>query len=82
MKYYWYDHMLLRGRGIKINGYKVNAYDIQTCILNHDWEMFQFYSTLLNRIYHSNKYEGKLLFLPKISKKDFMNITHSEYECG
>ena len=82
MTYYWYDHCLLRGKGTKINGFQVCADDIEKVILEHDWEMFQFYRVLLNRIYHSNKAEGKLLFLPKISKKDFMKITETEHECG
>lgn len=81
--YYWYDHLCIRGKkGLLVNGFRVTIEDIKKCILEHDWEMFCFYQTLLNRIYYSKKHEGHLLFLPKISKKDFMQITHTEYECG
>ena len=81
--YYWYTHCAFNRFGkLKVNGFKVSIKDIEKAIMNHDWSLFQMFSVLLNFNYHSNKYEDKLLFLPKISKKEFMQITHVEHECG
>ena len=83
MKYYWFTHSGFDRKGNKkIKGFLVSIKEIENAILNHDWDMFRFYQVLLNRIYHSNKLECDLVFLPNITKEDFMKIDHVEHECG
>lgn len=83
MKYYWFTHCSFDRKGKKkINGFTVSIKEIENAIINHDWDMFCLYQILLNKIYHSNKLECDLVFLPNITKEDFMKINHVEHECG